>query len=227
MRVSVLKRDVHRSPCRTTEEISSYVIVDFAVYNLFSFHFFGCWFNQCTQVVWDSININCIGDIAGSSEEGGRTHLVIDWCIRFCVYTQNSTNIQYGGTFPRLSLLLLLLFLIFASFPFAQVARSFLTVITVAMHFFGLCFRTWHMIVLVIFSSPPFASLSHAHRFLVLHFVVYSSTLHAVKIGIVAHIVIISVIWIIQLSLKPLQLTPKCVEGVKRRKRDDEWNKFT
>lgn len=70
MRVSVLKRDVHRSPCRTTEEISSYVIVDFAVYNLFSFYFFGCWFNQCTQVVWDSININCIGDIAGSSEGG-------------------------------------------------------------------------------------------------------------------------------------------------------------
>lgn len=167
--MSALKRDVHRSPCRTTEEISSYAIVDFAVYNLFSFYFFGCWFNQCTQVVWDSININCIGDIAGSSEVGGRTRLVIDWCIRFCVYTQNSPNSQCGGTFSRwllLVLLLLLLFLIFASFPFAQVARSFLTVITVAMHFFGLCFRTWHMIVLVIFSSPPFASLSHALGFL-------------------------------------------------------------
>lgn len=33
------------------------------------------------------------------------------------------------------------------------------------------------------------------------------------KIGIVAHIVITSVIWIIQLSLKPLQPTPECVCG--------------
>lgn len=185
-----------RLPCRTTEEISSYVwwLSTLLFVTCFFIYFF-CWFNQCTQVVWDSININCIRCIVGKKRVG--THLAIDWYK------------IHGDFFHSLLLLLLLLLLvIFCFIPFTKVARSFLTVITIAVHFFGLCFRTWHMIVLVIFLCRCFFFFRSLFR--ALHFVVYSPTLHAFKIGIVAHIIIItSVIWIIRLSLKSLQTTSK------------------